>query len=59
MDKTLFLHTVATETAKVYTESNKPEYLMTGIEGFVKDFSSKYLEAYKIAEDLYNNQSIK
>ena len=61
MDKELFFHTVATESAKAYVSSNAPEYMESGTEGFAKDFSEKYLAAYKVAMSVYeeNKASLK
>lgn len=56
MDEKLFFHTVATESAKAYVNSNQPEYQRTGTKGYAKDFAQKYLEAYKVAMDVYNDQ---
>lgn len=55
MDKELFFHTVATETAKAFTSSNMPEYINnSGTMGFAEDFAKKYAEAYAIAENYYS-----
>ena len=55
MDKDLFFHTVATETAKAYTSSNMPQYLHDGSQKFAEDFSEKYFEAYKVAQEMYEH----
>ena len=50
MDKISFCDTVALETARAFVSSNMTEYINnSGTEGFAKDFSQKYLEAYQIA----------
>lgn len=59
MDEKLFFHTVATESAKAYVNCNLPEYQKTGTKGYAKDFAQKYLEAYKVAMDVYSDQSVK
>ena len=60
MDKELFCHTVASETAKAFTSTNMSEYInVSGSAGFAKDFAEKYLEAYSIAKKTYNDNSPK
>lgn len=58
MDEKLFLHTVATESAKAFTASNTPAYKTEGTAGFARDFSEKYLEAYKVAKTIYDDKKI-
>lgn len=52
MDKELFYHTVATETAKAYVSSNMPDYIESGSANYAKDFAEKYIEAYEIAKNV-------
>lgn len=52
MDKELFYHTVATETAKVYVSNNMPLYINSGSANYAKDFAEKYIEAYEIAKNV-------
>jgi hypothetical protein len=60
MDKISFCDTVALETARAFVSSNMPEYINnSGTEGFAKDFSQKYLEAYQIANKYYTENHIK
>lgn len=52
MDKELFYHTVATETAKTYVSNNMPLYINSGSANYAKDFAEKYIEAYEIAKNV-------
>ena len=60
MDKALYCHTVATETAKAFVSANMPQYIhSTGSDGFAEDFAKKYAEAYMVAENYYNSNHSK
>ena len=52
MDKELFYHTVATETAKAYVSNNMPLNINSGSANYAKDFAEKYIEAYEIAKNV-------
>lgn len=52
MDKELFYHTVAAETAKAYVSNNMPLYINSGSANYAKDFAEKYIEAYEIAKNV-------
>ena len=54
MDKELFYHTVATETAKAYVSNNMPLYINSGSANYAKDFAEKYIEASGIKEIVKN-----
>ena len=58
MDKDLFFHTVATETAKAYVSSNMPQYIHDGSQKFAEDFSEKYFEAYKVAQEVFDKNRV-
>ena len=58
MDKELFFHTVATETAKAFTSSNMPEYINnSGTMGFAEDFAKKYAAAENYYSKNLNNSN--
>lgn len=59
MDKDLFFHTVASETAKAYVSSNMPQYIHDGSQKFAEDFSEKYFEAYKVAQKMYDKNKVR
>lgn len=56
MDKEKACHAIALETAKAFVSCNMPEYInSTGSAGHAKDMAEKYIDAYKIAEKVFND----
>lgn len=52
MDKDVACHNIATSCAKLFVESNLPEYKVSGYSKLVEDCTAKYSEAYNQAKDL-------
>lgn len=52
MDKEVACHNIATSCAKLYVETNLPEYKASGYSKLVEDFTTKYSEAYNQATEL-------
>lgn len=50
MDVKTACNEIASKCAKLYIESNLPEYKESGYSKLVEDFTSKYVEAYSQAE---------
>lgn len=55
MDKSIACHNIAITSAKLFIESNMPQYKVTGYSNLVEDLTTKYIEAYKQAEKQLND----
>lgn len=54
MDKTIACHNIAMTSAKIYIDSNLQEYKVSGYSALVEELTSKYIEAYQLAEKQLN-----
>lgn len=59
MDQTIACHNIANSCAKLFVESNAPEYKKLGYSKLIEDFTSKYSEAYQQAQELLKASSKK
>lgn len=55
MDIKTACNSIASNCAKLYVESNLPEYKTSGYSKLVEDFTLKYVEAYSQAEKQLND----
>lgn len=51
MDKIIACHNIATNCARMFVESNAPEYKVKGYSKLIEDFTTRYSEAYQQAEE--------
>lgn len=43
---------------KAYVSSNMPQYRTDGSQKFAEDFSEKYFEAYKVAQEVFDKNRV-
>ncbi|MGL4108356.1 hypothetical protein [Clostridium sp. LP20] len=55
MDRTTACHNIAMTSAKIYIDSNLQEYKVSGYSALVEDLTSKYIEAYQLAEKQFKD----
>ena len=55
MDINTVCNEIASNCAKLYVETNLPEYKVKGYDKLVEDFTNKYIEAYSQAKKQIKN----